>query len=111
MDNFYTKQCRQNINIQLMQYDTNTSSPSGQMNGSWLRWSIPLQWMTPLSGNQDSTYPDATGPTKATAHPVERSEALQQRQTISHIVDSCPQSKLEAWLQHYSQLMTLLPNG
>jgi len=62
-----------------------TSSPSGEMNGSRLWWSIPLYWMTPLSGNQDLTYPDATGhswiasgPTKATVHPVERSGALQQ---------------------------------
>ena len=41
--------------------------------------------MIPLSGNQDLTYPDATGhfwitsgPTKATVHPVKRSWALQQ---------------------------------
>jgi len=44
-----------------------------------------LQWMTPLAGNQDSVYLDATGhsriasgPTKATAHPVESTGALQQ---------------------------------
>jgi len=62
-----------------------TSSPSGEMNGSRLRWLLSVQWMTSLSCNQDSTYLDATGhswiesgPTKATALPVERSGALQQ---------------------------------
>ena len=53
--------------------------PSGKMNGSGLRWSIPV------SGNQDLIYLDATGhscitfrPTKATVHPVKRSGNLQQ---------------------------------
>jgi len=64
-----------------------TSSPSGEMNGSRLQWSNPLWWMTPLSCNQDSTYLDTTGhsrawitsrPTKVTVHPVKRSGALQQ---------------------------------
>jgi len=30
-----------------------TSSPCGNMNRSRLWWSIPLECMTPLSGNQD----------------------------------------------------------
>ena len=62
-----------------------TSSPSGEMNGTRLRWLIHLYWMTLLSGNQDSIYVDVTGhfkiasgPTKATVHPVKRSGALQQ---------------------------------
>ena len=63
-----------------------TSSPSGKMNGSRLRWSINLQWMIPVSGNQDSTYLDATGHSCIasgprplhSAHPVERSAALPQ---------------------------------
>jgi len=55
------------------------------------------------------TYPDATGhsqiapgSTKATAHPIARSAALQQSTCAlvinakqCHIVNSCPQSKLE----------------
>jgi len=65
---------------------TQQTSPSEEINRSWLQWSIPLQWMTSLSSNQNSTYPDAAGycwitsrPTKASAHPVERSGTLQQR--------------------------------
>jgi len=61
----------------------------------------PIIWQTGFD-----TYPDATGHsrTKATAHPVERSGALQQstcalavnaKQCQCHIVNSCPQSKLE----------------
>jgi len=65
--------------------------------------------MTPLSDNQDSIYLDATGhswitsrPTKATAHLVNKWGLAAtdmcpcgKRQTMSHIVNSCPQSKLE----------------
>jgi len=86
-----------------------TSSPSGEVNWSRLWWWIPLEWMTPLSSNQDSICLDATrhcwitsGPSKATADPDERSGALQQLTCAlvanakrCHIVNSCPQSKLE----------------
>jgi len=69
---------------------------------------------------------DATGhswitsrPTKVTADPVEKSGTLQQpacpcgkSQTMSHIADSCPQSKVEGGsCSDCTQLLTLLPNG
>jgi len=77
----------------------------------------------PLSSNQDSTYPDTTGhswiasgPTKATAHPVERCRALQHRRAPVANAKRCnilllPTVKAGRGCSNRTQLMTLLPKS
>ena len=99
-----------------------TLSPSGKMNGSRLQWSIHLCWMTLLSGNQDSIYLEATEyfyiasrPTKATVHPVKRSDALQQ--STCAVVSNAKQCYILSTVAHRpswsdcTQLMMLPLNG
>jgi len=90
------------------------TTTSGEMNGSRLRWSIPLQWMTLLSGNQDSIYLEATRHSWITYGPIQGHSAPCQKklglaatdmcpcskcQTMSHIVNSCPHYKPGGGLQ------------
>jgi len=91
-----------------------TSSPSGEMNGSRLWWSIPLVDETdPTISQPEFNLPRCYWalnyrfrPTEATGRPVERSGAWQQLtwpcgkcQMMSHFVNSCPNTKMEGRLQ------------
>jgi len=102
-----------------------TSSPSDEMNGSQLRWSIPPQWMIPLSSKEDSTYLDntgyswtASGPTKITAHLLKEVWPCSNRhvslwQTSNDVTYSQQLPTVQAGgdCSDCTQLMTLLPNG
>ena len=79
-----------------------TSKVNGGNPGSRLWWSMPTWWMTPQSGKLVSPFHDNSGlswtvsaPVKGTAGPVER---LGETQTMSHIVESCPLTKLNGGL-------------
>ena len=90
-----------------------TSSPSGMMNGSQLRWSIPRYWIThyPATRIQSILTPPGTSkslldqltPVCILSKEVEPCTTdtcpCSKRQGMSHIVNSCPQTKLEGGLQ------------
>ena len=98
-----------------------TSTVNGENPGSRPRWTMHTSWTTPQSDNRALLFLDNNGlswtvsaPDKVTTVPVRRNGNFQdsdqcscgETQTMSHIVESCPQTRLHGGL---SKLQTMMP--